>query len=592
MYESYWGLTEKPFQNTFSPRYFYYTAQHHDALMKLSYCIQGGMGAGILTGIFGCGKTFIAQTIINQLNPERFKIVFIPHLPTSSPLDLLVSICSELGNREIMLKMKESPFLESLVWSNLKEQITNNYLNGKDTVIIIDEAHIINDVNIFETLRLLLNFQEKDKFLITLILLGQSELEEKIQNIKPFEQRIAVKTRIGSLNKEEAGNYIIHRLKVAGRTEPIFTKEALDFIYESTGGIPRRINRICDLALLSGFQNKVNKIDLGLLQAQTMSLDGKTQEGAVTAGAIFVPRLEERDIEQVYNNGLLLAENILTRVEKNESLEIKLILSFIPQLLETLRLQEATLLSLVYKKNTADYLYNHTLGVCIFSLAMGLELGLSEDSLIDLGVSAILHDLGMVNLRQIIQQPRKLSPEEFESVKTHPQLSVEFLEKSKDISEKVKSTILAHHERINGQGYPKGIKKEEISLEAKIMAVADVWEALTHLRFWRNRFMPYEAILMLRDFADSLLDSRVVKILVDKVSIYPLGSLVKLNTAEIAEIVSVAGGFPKKIKIVFDAEGKCLAESRLIELSNYPNLYITDPIAEKDMGKSNLAPEE
>ena len=588
MYESYWGLTEKPFQNTLNPRFFYYTAQHQDAIMKLNYCIQDGMGAGLLTGIFGCGKTFIAQTIISQLNPERFKIVFISHPPTTS-LDLLISICSELGDREILNKAKEATFAESIVWSSLKNQISNNHLNGKDTVIIIDEAHIINDVNVFETIRLLLNLQEKNKFLVTLILIGQPELAEKIENLKPLEQRIAVKSSIGSLNQEETGNYISHRLKVAGRAEPIFTKDAIEFIYESTGGIPRRINRLCDLALLSGFMHKVNKIDLGILQAQAMGIEdktiGKTDEGAITVGPIFtpyVPKVEANDAEQIYSHGLLLVENLLSRVERKGSLDIKLIMSFISQLIEMLGLRDVTLFNLTYKTNTSDYLYNHLLGICIFSLAIGLEIELAESSLMDLGLSAILHDLGMVNLRQIIQQPRQLNPEEYKTVQTHPTLTIEILEKLKDLDETVKSTILSHHERINGQGYLKGLKKEEIPLEAKVLAVADVWEALTHRRSWRDRFIPYEAMIMMRDFSESLLDSQIVKVLVDKLSIYPIGSLVKLNTNEVGEVISAEKGFPSKLKIVFDLEGRRLDDSRLIELSSYPNLYIAQPVEEKE----------
>lgn len=589
MYESYWGLSQKPFQNTFDPRFFYYTPQHRDALMKLTYCIQDSMGAGLLTGIFGCGKTFIVQTIISQLNPERFKLVFISHPPAAS-LDLLVSICSELGDREILSKVKEAPFAESIVWSSLKNQITNNHLNGKDTVIIIDEAHIINDLTVFETIRLLLNLQEKDKFLITLILIGQPELAEKIENLKPLEQRIAVKSRIGSLDQKETENYISHRLKVAGRLEAIFTNEAIGFIFESTGGIPRRINRLCDLALLSGFMHKANKIDLGLLQAQAMGIEdkvtGKPDESTITVSPIFTPQVpvvEAKDIEQIYNNGLLLAENLLSRAEKKGPLEIKMIVSAISSLIEKLKLKDATLLSLIYKKNTPDYLHNHLIGVCIFSLCIGLELELAEDTLINLGLSAILHDLGMVNLRQIIQQPRRLNPQEYESVKTHPELTVEYLEKFKDINPTVKSTILSHHERINGQGYPKGLKKEEISLEGKVLAVADVWEALTHKRPWRNRFIPHEAMLMMRDFSDSLLDSQVVKVLVDKLSIYPIGSLVELNSAEIGEVIFAERGFPTKLKIIIDAEGKRLVEPRLIEISSYPNLYIEHPVEEKEI---------
>lgn len=591
MYESYWGVTEKPFKNTFNPRFFYYTPQHQDALMKLSYCIKEGMGAGLLTGTFGCGKTFIAQTIISQLNPEKFKIAFIPQPPTTS-LDFLIAVCSELGDRDILLKVKESTFAESIVLNSLKNQITNNYLNGKDTVVVVDEAHIINDTNVFETMRMLLNFQEKDKFLITLLIIGQPELAEKIENLKPFEQRIAVKSRIGHLNQEEVGNYISHRLKAAGRIEPIFTKEAIQFIYDSTGGIPRRINRFCDLALLSGFMHKVNKIDLGILQAQAMGLEekvtAKTDEDAIIASSIFIPqvtKVEAKEAEQLYNTGLLLTENIISRVTRRESLDVKLIMSTISQLIEKLKLKDTTLLSLAYKKDSPDHLYVDLLGVCIFSLAIGLEMGLSEDSLMDLGLSAILHDLGLLELKQIIQLPRRLNPEESESIKAHIAITEKLLESSKDITPAVKSIILNHHERLNGKGYPKGLKKEEIPIESRILAVADVWEALTHSRSWRGKFMPNEAMIRLRDLSESLLDSQAIKVLVDKLSIYPIGSMVKLNTGEIGEIISAGKGFPEEIKIIFGSEGRHLDEPRLINLSSYPNLYIDKPVEEKETEK-------
>jgi len=238
---------------------------------------------------------------------------------------------------------------------------------------------------------------------------------------------------------------------------------------------------------------------------------------------------------------------------------------------------------MVYKKNTTDYLYNHLLGVSIFSLTIGLELELTEDSLMDLGTAAILHDLGLVDLRHIIQQPHKLNPEERESVKTHPALTIEILEKYKDISGKVKSAIWAHHEYINGQGYPKGLKKEEIPLEARVLTLADIWEALTHHRPWRKRFIPYEAMLMLRDFSEVILDSQIVKILINKLSIYPIGSLVRLNNSQVGEVIFAEKGFPTKLKIILDTDGKRLEEPKLIEFSTYTDLFITQPVEEKDI---------
>lgn len=584
MYEPYWGLTEKPFKNTFKSKFFFFTLQHHDALNKLKYCIQEGLGAGLLTGIFGCGKTYISRLIISHLITERFQSIFITHPPATS-LELLISICSELGDKQIIEKVGATSFAESAVWNSLKTQVYNNYLNGKDTVIVIDEAHLINDTPIFETIRLLLNIQEENKFLISILLIGHPELEDKIENLKALEQRIAVKARLGSLNEDEVGNYITHRLKVAGRPEPIFTNEAVRFIYAATGGIPRRINRLCDLALLYGFTHKIEKIDLGVLQTQAMGIslkvNDKHDEGIFTAKSLFVPqgqKFEAKDVENIYNNGLLLTENILTRAEKQEPPDIKFTISIVSQFMERLKAQDTTLLSLAYKNNSRDYLRNHLLGVCVFSLLVGLEAGLSEASLIDLGLSAILHDLGLLSLRHIIQLPRKLNQDEYKSVKAHPVLTAEFLDKFKDINQKVKENILSHHERINGQGYPQGLKGDEISLEAKILAVADVWETLTHKRAWRDKFKPTDAIFMLRDYTESSFDAKIVKILVDKLSIYPIGSLVRLNNIEVGEVVFAEKGFPTKLKIILDSEGKPLAEPKLISMSSYPNLFIMQPV--------------
>ena len=110
--------------------------------------------------------------------------------------------------------------------------------NGKQTVVIIDEAHLIEDKLIFEELRLLLNFQYKNKFLLTLILLGQPELKEKINNIKQLQQRVAIKYHLGALSEPESAEYVNHRLRTAGGARKIFDDKSLKMIYGQSGGIP------------------------------------------------------------------------------------------------------------------------------------------------------------------------------------------------------------------------------------------------------------------------------------------------------------------------------------------------------------------
>lgn len=258
MYEKHWGLTKKPFENTPDPEFLYHSSQHEEALARLLYAVRERKGAAVLTGVFGCGKTVLGQTLLNELSEDRYKIVFINY-PLLSHIEFLLAVTNSLGGHD--LPTKKTEVLTNFILDTLQKVLLNNSRDGKDSVIIIDEAHIIEDVQIFESLRLLLNFQLPDRFLLTLILFGQPELRDKIELNKQLEQRIAIKCHLSNLDLEDTINYIVHRLKVTGQDESIFTKEAMELIYEHTGGIPRRINRLCDICLLSGFAKNINEID-------------------------------------------------------------------------------------------------------------------------------------------------------------------------------------------------------------------------------------------------------------------------------------------------------------------------------------------
>ncbi len=271
MYTKYWGLIKKPFENTPDPAFLYYSRQHEEVLARLIYAVKERKGAAMLTGIFGCGKTVLGQALLCELTEDRYKIAFVTN-PQMSYEELLMYIATHLGARDMPLKKTE--VMVNVLLDALETILKNNMRDGKDSVVILDEAHIIDDQKIFEELRLLLNFQTQDRFLLTLLLFGQPELKEKIDNNKQLEQRIAIKAHLESLSQEDIKGYVIHRLKVAGRSEPIFTEEAMDLIYDRTGGIPRRINRLCDVCLLSGFAKNLQVIDKDIVLEEAKSLGG------------------------------------------------------------------------------------------------------------------------------------------------------------------------------------------------------------------------------------------------------------------------------------------------------------------------------
>lgn len=268
MYEAHWGLTEPPFENTPDPRFLYLSKQHEEGLTRFFYVVKGRKGAGLMTGVFGCGKTLLVRAVIRELQKSGHRIALITN-PRLEPLEMLRMILYGLG-------VNNPPLHKSDVLFQLQDILSNNSRDGRETVVVIDEAHAIQNQDIFEEIRLLLNFQLDDKFLVTLFLLGQPELRDHIEMNKAFAQRIAIRFHLGPLSKEETEGYILHRLSVAGRKEPIFVPEAVRLIYEGSGGIPRRINQICDMSLFTGYVQRLDCVESHIIEEAMASVEGRT----------------------------------------------------------------------------------------------------------------------------------------------------------------------------------------------------------------------------------------------------------------------------------------------------------------------------
>jgi len=269
MYEQYWSLKEKPFQNTPDPRYLYLSSQHEDALMKLTYVVAQGLGCGMLTGVFGCGKTLLGRAILNDLGKDRYRCAYISNPCVSEPAELLRAVVRSLSPQS--LPEKKTELLMDPLLERLNDILIDNIRDGKENIVIVDEAHAIEDTRLFEQMRLILNFQLEDRFLLSLLILGQPELKEKIDALKPLAQRVAVRCHLDHLKEEDIDKYIDRRLKVAGwsaaQENSFFNKAAIKVIYQYSGGIPRRINTLCDLILMSGFAKKVKDINADFIKS-------------------------------------------------------------------------------------------------------------------------------------------------------------------------------------------------------------------------------------------------------------------------------------------------------------------------------------
>ena len=256
MYQEYWGFKEKPFENTPDPRFIYYSAKHEEALTRLLYAVTERKGAAMLSGDYGSGKTLLSRMLIAKLLSEdaRYRIALIVN-PAIPKEELLCEIAYQFG-QEITREDKKSDLLHKL-----NDIFYRNMSDKKHSVIIIDEAQTIEDASTFDELRLLLNFQLNEMFLLTLLLIGQPELKELIDKVPQFKQRLAIRYHLQALDPRETAEYIKHRCFVACRQDAPFSDKAAALIYNASKGIPREINNICDLCLVIGLGEKASLID-------------------------------------------------------------------------------------------------------------------------------------------------------------------------------------------------------------------------------------------------------------------------------------------------------------------------------------------
>jgi len=257
MYCSYWKLNKFPFENVPSSRFFYHSPQHEEALTRLLYAAHHNKGAAMLTGEVGSGKTTVSRAFMEQLSENAYETLSIVN-PTFDSTELLKTILLRMG-------LESDTNAMSALLEGIHRRLVQNAQRSVRTVLVIDEAHVIERQSTFEQLRMLLNLQHNDQFLITLILMGQVPLRKKVAELKPLEERIAIKYQMTPFDFEDTFRYVLFRLKTAGSIRGIFTMKAMHVVYHYSHGIPLRINNLCDRSLLIGLMRRAKVIDSGIV---------------------------------------------------------------------------------------------------------------------------------------------------------------------------------------------------------------------------------------------------------------------------------------------------------------------------------------
>ena len=223
-----------------------------------------------------------------------------------------------------------------------------------------------------------------------------------------------------------------------------------------------------------------------------------------------------------------------------------------------------------------EYVFSHSVNVCVLALMTGIALGYNQLVLQDLGTGALLHDLGKIQVPQLIlNKPGSLNSDEYEQVKEHSHLGWEILRGQNCISKTAASVAYQHHEFYNGRGYPQGLKGSEIHEYSRIVGLVDVYDALTSDRVYRKRFLPHEAAEYLQSFAGHQFDPEITRTFLGNIAIYPLGTLLRLNTGQKVAVVGCPKAFPTRPKVRILNPGGEDHFSEL-ELDCLPSIAITE----------------
>ncbi len=272
-YLDFYKLNEEPFSSAPDIKFYYNSAQHSKALVRLMYAVDSMKGLALLIGDIGTGKTTLARRMLDSLPEEEYESALLVIIHSGITADwLLKKIAMQLG-------IADPSDNKITLLSQLYERLNELYEQHKKAVVLIDEAQMLKTKEMMEEFRGLLNLEAPDRKLITFVFFGLPDIEENLLLDSPLAQRVALKYRLESFNYESTEAYVKHRLGLAGNKEEIFATDAIEKIHHYSKGIPRMINIISSNALFEGFLVKAKVIDSKIIDSVVSDL-GITGEQA------------------------------------------------------------------------------------------------------------------------------------------------------------------------------------------------------------------------------------------------------------------------------------------------------------------------
>ena len=281
MYAKFFGLRQEPFSIAPDPRYLYMSERHREALAHLLYGVRGGGGVVLLTGEIGAGKTTVCRCFLEQI-PKRCNVAYIFN-PKLTVVELLKTVCDEFRIPLDPDRLRSETVKEYL--DPINEFLLKTHAVGQNNVLIIDEAQNLSP-EVLEQLRLLTNLETSERKLLQIILIGQPELRDMLArpDLEQLAQRVTARYHLKALSQAETTQYIRHRLSVAGLSGLVpFEREARKRIHQLSRGVPRRINLLCDRALLGAYAGGRSRVNRDTIDKAAVEVFGENDVAALPA---------------------------------------------------------------------------------------------------------------------------------------------------------------------------------------------------------------------------------------------------------------------------------------------------------------------
>lgn len=311
--------------------------------------------------------------------------------------------------------------------------------------------------------------------------------------------------------------------------------------------------------------------------------DDGDEAAAVPPPALRAPRVALRSIQATSMDNELKHATVLlkksrdavhsmfTEARMGKALAVDEAMPLVEEISESVMRNAGAMIGLARLKTADDYTYMHSVAVCALMIALGRQLELDDEQIRQAGLAGLLHDIGKMAVPQpILNKPGKLTDEEFDAVKQHPSKGHQMLLETPGMSAAALDVCLHHHEKIDGTGYPEGLKGDQISLFARMGAICDVYDAITSNRPYKQGWCPAESLRRMAEWSKGHFDERMFAAFVKCIGIYPVGTLVRLKSERLGVVVELSSGqslIKPKVRVFYSAKAASYLRPELIDLA-------------------------